>query len=312
LNKIFSIIKSSCLYIGLIDKPNLIKNHKNSVPLSGGLLLILTFSLCQFFFNYENYINFYLIFFISLLGIIDDICDLNANIKFIVSFAIIFLIISNHKDLQIKFVYFEYFNSLFFPKNIFFNIFFPTLCLMLLLNAFNMTDGINLLASLIFLSWLLYLFIKFPLNLEIFTPIISILFFFLYFNFLGKTFLGDGGNYFLSMLIGSLIIKLNNEYPKIISSEEIFLVLMIPGIDMLRLFVERIKNKKSPFRGDRKHLHHYLSKKFGNKVTLAIYLSLINVPIYFVTFFKINIILLIIFTIIIYCFLIKVCVLKKI
>ena len=39
---------------------------------------------------------------------------------------------------------------------------------------------------------------------------------------------------------------------------------MVPGIDMLRLFMTRIYNKKNPFKGDLNHLHHLLKNKFNN------------------------------------------------
>ena len=55
---------------------------------------------------------------------------------------------------------------------------------------------------------------------------------------------------------------------------------MIPGLDMLRLFIERLKNKKNPFSGDRNHLHHLLIRKFNNNQTLIIFLLLINLPIW--------------------------------
>jgi hypothetical protein len=37
-----------------------------------------------------------------------------------------------------------------------------------------------------------------------------------------------------------------------------FCVLIVPLFDTLRVFTIRILNKKSPFKGDRKHLHHIL------------------------------------------------------
>ena len=47
------------------------------------------------------------------------------------------------------------------------------------------------------------------------------------------------------MLLGTVVIKLNNYQVNSIYAEEIFLLFLIPGIDMLRLFITRIKNKKS-------------------------------------------------------------------
>jgi hypothetical protein len=36
---------------------------------------------------------------------------------------------------------------------------------------------------------------------------------------------------------------------------------MLPGLDMLRVFAERIFNKKNPFLADRRHLHYLLLDK---------------------------------------------------
>ena len=311
MNKIYEILNFICLRINLIDKPNSIKKHKNNTPLIGGIIFMIIFS-ATYFLSQDYSVNLYLIFSIMIIGILDDIYDLNANLKFIISLLIIFIIISYDKNLQLIYINFFFFKDLYFPENIFLQIFLPTLCLMLLLNAFNMTDGINTLATLIFLSWLTYIFIKFPINIKFFTPIILGLLFFLYFNFSGKAFLGDGGNYFLSMLIGSLIINTHNKYPFNFFAEEIFLLLMVPGIDMLRLFIQRLKDKQNPFKGDRNHLHHCLVAKYGHLKALLTYLALINIPIYLYLVLKINIIFLISINFLTYCYLIKNFVLRKI
>ena len=54
---------------------------------------------------------------------------------------------------------------------------------------------------------------------------------------------------------------------------------MLPGIDMLRLFIERILKNKNPFYGDRNHLHHLLHEQFGKKLTILIYFLLFTTPI---------------------------------
>ena len=55
---------------------------------------------------------------------------------------------------------------------------------------------------------------------------------------------------------------------------------MVPGIDMFRLFLQRIKNKRDPFSADQNHLHHYLIKNFSLNITLFIYFLLISVPLF--------------------------------
>ena len=55
--------------------------------------------------------------------------------------------------------------------------------------------------------------------------------------------------------------------------------MIIPGLDLIRLFIIRIANKKNPLSSDRNHLHHILINKFSFKKTLFIILSLIILPI---------------------------------
>ena len=71
-------------------------------------------------------------------------------------------------------------------------------------------------------------------------------------------FLGDSGTYTLAFIISYIIIKSHNIeeiYP-----EEIFIILSLPGLDMLRLFILRIFKGKNPFHSDRNHIHHLILK----------------------------------------------------
>ena len=57
----------------------------------------------------------------------------------------------------------------------------------------------------------------------------------------------------------NIILNYNIEIKKIdFPVENIFIVLMLPGLDMLRVFVIRLVNNKNPFSADRCHLHHLL------------------------------------------------------
>ena len=66
---------------------------------------------------------------------------------------------------------------------------------------------------------------------------------------------------------------------------------MIPGLDMFRLFLVRIINKKNPFAGDLNHFHHLLIKKFSLKASLFIYMTLIVWPHLFKNFFNVGILI---------------------
>jgi Ca2+/Na+ antiporter len=80
---------------------------------------------------------------------------------------------------------------------------------------------------------------------------------------------------------------------------------MLPGLDMLRVFVIRIINKKNPFSPDRIHLHHLLIAQGLNKASILIIITfLILLPIFVSIFTNINLIYIILFYILFYIFLI--------
>ena len=283
---------------------------KNKVPLLGGIFLYIGFLINNYLLLDQNLTSYYKIdvFFISLIfliALVDDKYNLSATLRILtLSLIIVYFIYSN--DLFIYSINSKYLGFFYFPNNIFVKFLFPTFCLIVLLNAFNFTDGINCLATLIGLSWLIYLIIKFPTTLNLYLIFFIFLLFFLIINIFNKSYLGDSGNYIISSIIGTLIICLNERFPLMFFVEEIFLLFLIPGLDLVRLFYVRISNKKSPFIGDLKHLHHLMFNKFGYIKSLLIYIALINIPIYIYLYFNFPLIYTILLTSIVYFILIKI------
>ncbi len=178
MNKIFKLIKIICFNIGLKDSPNELKNHEGEIPLIGGLLFLIITLASSLIISFNNYSNIYLLIILTLIGIWDDIKNLNPNIKFLITLISLICIVSFDKNLQINLLNFLYIDNIYFPNNKFLNIFIPTICLMLLLNSFNMTDGINGLAGTIFLSWSFYLMYNNQALINILLPFIFGIFFF--------------------------------------------------------------------------------------------------------------------------------------
>ena len=80
----------------LIDIPNKRKIHKKPIPLTGGILffilLIEVIILHSFFQDYEfQLVEFLLFCSIFVLGLIDDLKDIDANLKLFCLFLIVFL-----------------------------------------------------------------------------------------------------------------------------------------------------------------------------------------------------------------------------
>lgn len=278
----------------LIDYPDKKRKlHNSKTPLFGGLLfficLIYIIVIDQLFNINNNFIIkiFFIVLPIFIVGLLDDLYNLNPIIKTILLSFIIILFLLLNKEFLLKELYFDDYKKIYLLNN-FSSLFITTLCLLLLINAFNMCDGINGLAYSLSILWLMILIILFDLNIT-FVFITLILFLSLIFNYQGKYFLGNSGSLLISSFIGILTIYLyNNNYKNLITVEKIILIFLIPGLDMLRLFILRISNKKSPFAGDTNHFHHYLFKNFYLNKIIIIYLSLILWPFIFMQFYKIK------------------------
>lgn len=290
-----------------IDKPDRIKKiHLKPTSLSGGIfictytILILIFF---YLFKLENidYLKTIILlsFFSFCVGFYDDKFFLKPIYKLIINGLIIFFFIKNFSFLNIDNI-----NSIILKKNIligFYSYFFTTLCFLLLINAFNMTDGINSLSVGITIIWLLMIIYFFnPLYIKIIIYLILFLIYIFYKIYRARFFLGDSGTHFLSTFVGCILIYEYNIKPSEIYIEQIFIILMIPGIDMLRLFVYRIYNKKNPLAGDRNHFHHILDRKFGLKKTLIIYYLIMIIPVLILEIFKVDFLSVIVFTIFLY------------
>ncbi len=312
--KFFIFISSILLFLIYYKYSTLIGNKtglidKNKIPLLGGIYLFIGFML-NHFFGYNELdknlltIDIYFICAVFLIALMDDKLDLNPYLRLtFLSIVIVYFVYRN--DLFIYSLNSMYLGFFYFPNNIFIKFLFPTFCIIVLLNAFNFTDGINGLASLIGISWFLYLIIKIPLILDVYLIFLLFLLSFLIINFSNKSYLGDSGNYIISTIIGSLILILNSQFPFIFYVEEIFLLLLVPGLDLIRLFYVRIKKRRSPLVGDLNHLHHLLIEKFSLKKALFIYVSMINIPIYIYYLFNNLLIYIIILKILAYTFIVK-------
>tara|TARA_Y100000591_G_C21789335_1_gene675670 strand:- start:147 stop:1160 length:1014 start_codon:yes stop_codon:yes gene_type:complete len=266
----------------IIDKISKEKIHKKNTPLNGGFHIIFIINFVLIFSIINNY-NIDLILILLgtniffFIGLIDDKINLNAYLKLFITAITVIIILYTSDNLIINTIYSETFSKKYVFKIS--SIFFTCLCILLLINAINLADGINSLVNNMILIWLLFIQIHFNLSNYFY-----IILFFLginsYFIYMGKYFLGDSGTLSLGFFVSSMLIfSYNNNLENYLSIETIFLLLMLPGIDMFRLFLKRLLKKRDPFSRDNEHLHHVLLKHFGLFYSNLIYLTLIVLPI---------------------------------
>jgi len=300
--------------INIIDYPDIKrKHHITKTSLIGGLLIFscLIYIVCvdQIFQINKNYILKVTIVLIPifLIGLLDDIHNLSPKTKTIslLFFLTIFFYLNN--EFLLKEIYFDDFKTIYLLNNKLVSLSITTLCVVLLINAFNMCDGINGLAHSILVLWLAALILFFNLNIT-FYFIVSIIILSLLFNLKGKYFLGNSGSLLLGTFISLITIYLYNQNlhsKERISVENIVLIFLIPGLDMMRLFINRIANNKNPFIGDRNHFHHYLIKNIDLSKTILLYLILMVWPLILIKTYKIKFFFIMILQMIIFSFLVS-------
>ncbi len=260
--------------INIFDKPdNLLKKHKSIVPLIGGVILIiniLTYIILDLVFNLQFFDikiskreYFSLLFFILsffLIGLYDDKYQIKPEKKFFLSILVSIFVVTINKDMLIHNILLSFYDQIIFLSN--FKYFFTIFCIIILINSLNFYDGINGQSLIFFIISFSFLAIKTS------SPIVYIFFicnllFLLFLNLRNRIFLGDNGIYVLTIILSISLIYEHNVYRSIIFADEIFLLLFLPGLDLLRLTILRLMKGKNPFYGDRNHIHHLLLENYS-------------------------------------------------
>tara|TARA_B100001093_G_C26851277_1_gene1025277 strand:+ start:3574 stop:4572 length:999 start_codon:yes stop_codon:yes gene_type:complete len=299
-------------FVNLYDIPDKkLKTHKNNTPLIGGSILIfnifllliidliLKVQLFDFFLSFkEKFIFLFMLFSYFLLGFYDDKFNINPNKKFflLIFITTVFVILDENLVIQ-KFSLSFYDYKIFLGK---YSIFFSIFCFVILINALNFYDGINGQSLIFYLLVFLYLFFVTE-RVQLYGIILIILTFLLFLNLSNRLFLGDNGIYVMGLFLSVSLIYEHNVYKNILFADEIFMLLLLPGFDLLRLTIFRLLKGKNPFYGDRNHIHHLLIKRYSLLNTNLILLILGVTPIVFFKILKLNFFLIIPIFVIIYC-----------
>lgn len=151
---------------------------------------------------------------------------------------------------------------------------FSVLVIVYLVNAFNLIDGIDGLASGLSMIGLVWYGLMFHLaGRHIYAMLawsgFGTLLPFFYYNYFGdarkrnKIFMGDTGSLTVGTIIAFLALSLNDlgpvgdvsNYNPLICA---FSPLIIPGFDVIRVYFHRVRNGRNPFLPDKCHIHHKL------------------------------------------------------
>ena len=273
----------------LTDRPNHRSSHSNATPTLGGIAV---FAATLFATNLliEGFLTEFKIITAAVLviffsGVKDDIFALAAKKK-LVAQVIASMLIVLAADLKIDSLYgiLEV-----FELNTFWSLSITVLSIIVITNAFNLTDGIDGLASglgiisaISFGTWFTY-HGHYDYGIFSFT-LAGSLAAFVKFNFskIQKIFLGDTGSLVVGFSLAVLAIKFI-AISSHMSTDGIpnapllaFCILILPLFDLLRVFLTRVFNNKSPFAADKTHIHHLLINRNPSHLRASIILVAAN------------------------------------
>lgn len=274
----------------LYDIPNGRTSHEVITPTLGGVAIFAGFVISSMIFlniskiPYMQYVlvGIIIIFFI---GLKDDLLGLSPLKKFMGEIIASGIIIDMGNIRIIGLHGFAGINALSPVSSDFLSLF----VIVAVINAFNLIDGIDglssgigILASLTFGIWF---YLAGQIHLAIMAVIlVGALLAFFRFNFFSKNnkiFMGDIGSLLLGLILAIFAIKFNEINGLGNVSSRYFIkaapsvsigILIVPIFDTVRVVIIRMMRGISPFKPDKRHLHHYLLELTGShqKSTLII------------------------------------------
>jgi UDP-GlcNAc:undecaprenyl-phosphate/decaprenyl-phosphate GlcNAc-1-phosphate transferase len=275
----------------LYDIPDERKVHTRPVASLGGVAIFGGFLLSSLL-SIQGYLNpefqyfFAAALVIFFLGLKDDLMVLSASKKFIGQ-VIAASILIHLGGIRLDSMYGLFgFNEV--PEA--FGLALSYLTIIVVINSFNLIDGVDgLAASLgiltmvifgIYFYWISYL----AYSLLAFSMAGSLVAFVIFNHHPAKIFMGDSGSLMIGLVNSILVIKFINvandpavALPVASAVAVGFAILIVPLLDTLRVFSIRISKGNSPFTPDRNHVHHLLLDRGMGHVAVTLTCAGVNI-----------------------------------
>ena len=258
----------------LTVKPNKRTSHVGEVPNVGGLNICMTFLLCfiTFVVPFTRQVQFIALgaMLMTIIGFIDDVFELQPLHKTIGELAVatILIVFARLRITHLGGIFGLEEIGIFWGSVLSFVVFFA------IVNAVNLIDGVDGLASGLGIVFFLFFAVYFYLTWQLIYAILSIimigsLFIFFFYNVFGrskrKIFMGDSGSLLLGYLLTANVFhfcELNCQH--LVNESYIFAaphatcicLLSIPIFDAIRVSLVRVIHHKNPFLPDKNHIHH--------------------------------------------------------
>ena len=222
-------------------------------------------------------------FLLLIVGLYDDLYNIDFKLKFIFQIIAAKILIDNGLII-------DNFHGILgiFELNRIIAQLLTIFIIVAIINSINFIDGIDGLAtSIILLFVIMFEFFSTSatpfINLSLILVASIMPMFFFNVKKKNKVFLGDSGSLFLGGIVSAYVIFiLSQQY--IIKPEfdlhkvlYVFSILMYPIIDIIRITVKRIAQKKSPFEADKNHIHHILLKRTKSHLNTSLIIVVVSI-----------------------------------
>jgi len=254
--------------LGLVDVPGGRKAHARAVPLVGGIAIFVALLGAALAAGISRETSWFLLTLsvVITLGFWDDVTDLSPRLKIAIQVIVATLMIwgagvelhgvgdiLGWRPIGLTF--------LAAPLTVF--------AIVGVMNAVNMMDGLDGLGgSIAFVAFAWYAAVAavsgFQVQFDVAVILCGAIAGFLLFNLRfswqshARVFLGDAGSLMIGFALGWFAIDLTQGPGRTFPPIAALWVLLLPLADCVSLMARRLRAGRSPFAGDRHHIHHYL------------------------------------------------------
>ena len=260
---------SRAAHVGLLDRPSDRKQHEGEIPLVGGIAIFLGFCLSLFASKTQppSFLGFAVPgLFLLFWGVIDDVRTLHWRSRFVVQ-VVAALLMTLWGGTVITSLGALVFTDTSVALGLL-SVPFTIVCVVGMINALNMSDGIDGLAGALTLVAIggFMLVAEFSggyartfhaLGL-LALSVLAFMAFNMRFPWRKRAviFLGNGGSMFLGFGLTWFAIHLSQGAHAAMTPVVALWLIALPFYDMTATMLRRILKGRSPFIGDREHLHH--------------------------------------------------------
>ena len=276
------IIQKMFVYYKRFDDFNHRSSHKTLATRTGGIGIFTTLLIVSSYYYFNTIELFDYSLFIPLgimfiVGVYDDFYHADFKLKFLLQIIVAKIIIDQGYAITNYHGLFGLYEVPWMLAQLS-----TVFVFLVIINAINFIDGIDGLAITEVIKTIILIecfsastTVLLPLGMMLILSLIPLY----YFNFKKsqKVFLGDCGSLLLGTIVSIYIFYiLGNEYQirEGFQMNKVFfavLIILYPLVDLLRVFILRVKDGKSPFSADQKHIHHRIINKV-KKHYLALFL----------------------------------------